>query len=57
MTSAQSAEMAALAKPSGRVAAVCYNTRFYPLNQQAHRLAADGELGDIRLITGRYHQD
>ena len=57
MTSAQSAEMVALARTSGRVAAVCYNTRFYPLNQQAHRMVADGDLGDIRLITGQYHQD
>ena len=57
MTAAQSAEMVALARASGRVAAVCYNTRFYPLNQQAHRMVADGDLGDIRLITGQYHQD
>ena len=39
MTSAQSAEMVALARSSGLVAAVCYNTRFYPLNQHA---PADG---------------
>ncbi|NNL72705.1 MAG: Gfo/Idh/MocA family oxidoreductase, partial [Silicimonas sp.] len=35
MTSAQSAEMVELAKSSGKVCAVCYNIRFYPLNQQA----------------------
>ncbi len=57
MTAAQSAEMVALAKASGRVAAVCYNTRFYPLNQQAHGMVAAGELGEMRLITGHYHQD
>jgi predicted dehydrogenase len=57
MTSAQSGEMVELAGASGRIAAVCYNTRFYPLNQQAHRMVADGDLGDIRLITGHYHQD
>ena len=57
MTSAQSAEMVALARASGRVAAVCYNTRFYPLNQHAQALVAAGGLGDIRLITGQYHQD
>ncbi len=57
MTSAQSAEMVALARASGQVAAVCYNTRFYPLNQHARMLVADGGLGDIRLITGQYHQD
>ena len=57
MTSAQSAEMLALAQSSGKIAAVCYNIRFYPLNQHAQRMVADGVLGDIRLITGHYHQD
>lgn len=57
MTSAQSAEMVALAAASGKVAAVCYNIRFYPLNQQARGMVAAGELGDIRLVTGQYHQD
>jgi len=57
MTSAQSAEMVAMARSSGKVAAVCYNTRFYPLNQHAHGTMAAGELGDLRLITGQFHQD
>lgn len=57
MTSAQSAEMVALARASGKVAAVCYNIRFYPLNQQAHGMVAAGELGDIRFVSGHYHQD
>ncbi len=57
MTSAESAEMVDLARASGKVAAVCYNTRFYPLNQQVHGMVRDGELGDIRLVTGHYHQD
>jgi predicted dehydrogenase len=53
----QSAEMVALARASGKVAAVCYNIRFYPLNQQARGMVAAGDLGDIRLVTGHYHQD
>lgn len=57
MTSAQSAEMVAMARASGKVAAVCYNTRFYPLNQQARGMVAAGELGQVRLISGQYHQD
>lgn len=57
MTSAESAEMVALAAASGLVAAVCYNTRFYPLNQQARGMVEAGDLGDIRLVTGHYHQD
>jgi predicted dehydrogenase len=57
MTSAESAEMVALARASGRIAAVCYNIRFYPLNQQARGMVAAGELGEIRFVSGSYHQD
>ena len=57
MTSAQSAEMVDLAARSGKVAAVCYNIRFYPLNQHAQQMVQDGALGDVRLVTGHYHQD
>ncbi len=57
MTSAESGEMAKLAKASGHIAAVCYNVRFYPLNQQARGMVQAGELGDIRFVTGHYHQD
>ncbi len=57
MTSVQSAEMVVMAQASGKVAAVCYNTRFYPLNQHAHGMMAAGELGELRLITGQFHQD
>ncbi len=57
MTSAQSAEMVGLAQASGKVAAVCYNTRFYPLNQHARQMVAEGGLGEVQLIAGHYHQD
>jgi predicted dehydrogenase len=57
MTSAESAEMVEIARASGKVAAVSYNIRFYPLNQQAHGMIEAGELGDIRFVTGHYHQD
>lgn len=57
MTSDQSAEMVELARASGKVCAVCYNIRFYPLNQQAHGMVRAGDLGDIRFVTGHYHQD
>lgn len=57
LTSAESAEMVEIARASGKVAAVCYNIRFYPLNQQAHGMIGAGELGDIRFVTGHYHQD
>lgn len=57
LTAQQSREMVAAAKASGKVAAVCHNIRFYPLNQQARGMVAAGDLGDIRFVTGHYHQD
>jgi len=57
LTSRESGELAALAAETGRVNAVNFNIRFYPLNQHAHELVADGMLGDVRLVTGRYFQD
>ena len=57
MTSAQSAEMVQLAERSGKVCAVCYNIRFYPLNQQAHGMVQAGDVGTPRFVTGHYHQD
>ncbi|MGR3722460.1 Gfo/Idh/MocA family protein [Abyssibius alkaniclasticus] len=57
MTSGESAEMVELARASGKIAAVCYNIRFYPLNHHAHGMVKAGALGDIRLVTGHYHQD
>ena len=46
-----------LAAASDRITAVNYNIRFYPLNQHLHGAVRDGQLGDIRLVTGRYFQD
>lgn len=57
MTSEESAELVDLAKASKLIAAVNYNIRFYPLNQHARQMCADGDLGDIRLISGHYMQD
>jgi hypothetical protein len=57
VTSAESAELVALAARTDRIAAVNFNIRFYPLNQHAHQLVREGGLGDVRLITGRYFQD
>jgi predicted dehydrogenase len=56
-TSAESAELVRLAREAGVVNAVNFNIRFYPLNQHAARLVAEGGLGDVRLVTGHYFQD
>jgi predicted dehydrogenase len=56
-TSEESAELVALAKESGLVAAVDYNLRFYPLVHEARSLVRKGELGKLFLIHGAYLQD
>jgi predicted dehydrogenase len=57
LTSVQSGDLVERAARSGRVNAVNFNIRFYPLNQHAHELVAAGALGEVRLVTGRYFQD
>ena len=57
LNSAQSAEMLEWERRSDRICAVNYNIRFYPLNQHARQMAANGSLGTIRLVTGHYLQD
>ena len=57
MDARESAELVELAAASGKVAAVNFNIRFYPLNQHLRAAVAGGEIGDVRLISGRYFQD
>jgi predicted dehydrogenase len=58
MTGAETADLATIAAGlPGQVNAVCFNNRFYPLNQHVRAMVAAGELGDVRLVTGRYFQD
>ena len=57
LTSEESGELVRLAAETGSVNAVNFNIRFYPLNQHAHELVAAGDLGEVRLVTGRYFQD
>jgi predicted dehydrogenase len=56
-TSEESAELVALAKSCGLVAAVNYNLRFYPLVHEARALVRDGKLGKPFLVHGAYLQD
>jgi predicted dehydrogenase len=57
MTAAESAELVALAAATGHVNVTNFNIRYYPLNQHAREVVADGALGEVRLVTGRYFQD
>jgi predicted dehydrogenase len=57
MDADESRELVALAENSGKVAAVNFNIRFYPLNQHLRAAVAAGSIGDVRLISGHYFQD
>jgi len=57
MDASESRELVQMASRSGKGAAVNFNIRFYPLNQHLRGAVADGEIGDVRLITGHYFQD
>ncbi len=57
MTSAETAELVALARKRGVVAAVNYNVRFYPLVLEARARRRAGHLGRVFHITGDYLQD
>ncbi len=55
--SAELVRLAADARARGQVAAVNFNIRFYPVNQHLRQAVADGDLGEVRLISGHYFQD
>jgi len=57
LTAAESAGLVEQAATSGLVNAVNFNIRFYPLHQHVREIVADGAVGDVRLVTGRYFQD
>ena len=56
-TSTESAELVRLARASGRVNAVNFNIRFYPICRHLHQLVREGGLGEVRLVSGHYLQD
>ncbi|MEX2211898.1 MAG: Gfo/Idh/MocA family oxidoreductase [Gaiellaceae bacterium] len=57
MTSAESAELAELARAAGVVHCTNFNLRFYPLVQQARELVGSGAVGDVWNVHGGYLQD
>ncbi|MGH7267701.1 MAG: Gfo/Idh/MocA family protein [Candidatus Rokuibacteriota bacterium] len=48
------ARLAAAAERSGRLVKVGFNHRYHPALQQARRLFAEGAIGDLLYIRGRY---
>ena len=57
MTAAETRELVRLAAASGRIAAVNYNVRFYPLCLEARAQVRAGRLGRVYHVTGSYVQD
>jgi predicted dehydrogenase len=57
MTAGESSALVAHAAATGLVNATNFNIRYYPLNQHASEIVRAGELGAVRLVTGRYFQD
>jgi predicted dehydrogenase len=53
----ETADLLARAEASGKVHAVCFNIRFYPLCHQAEALVRSGEIGRPLLVHGAYAQD
>lgn len=57
MDSAESEALVRMAAESGKVAAVAYNIRFYPLCHEAAARVRGGEAGEFLHVTGSYTQD
>lgn len=57
MDSTETADLVRQAAATDRVAAVCYNVRFYPLCHHVRGLIQDGALGTIHHVRGAYVQD
>lgn len=57
MTSQETKELVRLAHETGRVNAINFNIRFYPLAQQAREMVRNGQIGEVFIIQGSYLQD
>jgi len=57
MSAAESAELVRLAAETGKVNAINFNIRMYPMVQQARSLVQSGELGNLFILQGSYLQD
>lgn len=57
MNSQESSELVRLAAETGRVNAINFNLRFYPMVQQARSMVQSGEVGVPYILQGSYLQD
>jgi predicted dehydrogenase len=57
LDSREAAALCSLTKEMGRVGAVAYNLRYYPLCQEARSLLHSGKIGQVKLVHGSFLQD
>jgi predicted dehydrogenase len=57
LDSRESATLISLLKETGRVGAIAYNLRYYPLCQEARVLIREGVIGQVKLVHGSFLQD
>ena len=57
MNAQETAALVQMAQKHGKVGAVTYNLRYYPLCQEAHALVQSGAIGEPRIVHGTYLQD
>ena len=57
MNPQETAALVELARKVGKVGAVTYNVRYYPMCQEAHALVKSGAIGEPRIVHGGYLQD
>jgi predicted dehydrogenase len=57
LNSAHTAELVRLARDTRRVAAVCFNVRFYPLCMEVRQRISTGRIGTVYHVAGSYVQD
>jgi predicted dehydrogenase len=55
--STETGQLLEQARRTDRVNAVCFNLRYYPLNQQIAAMVEADQIGTPRLVTGAYLQD
>jgi predicted dehydrogenase len=56
-TSKESADLVRITKETGKVNAINFNIRFYPMVHQARSMVQSGEIGDVFILQGSYLQD
>src|ERR1700751_1806939 len=57
MNAKETAAQVQMKKKHGKVGAVTYNVRYYPMCQEAHALVQSGAIGEPRIVHGGYLQD